>query len=347
MKKRVLPLWIVFVLLALALPLSVFRSQVLATEKSFVVFTLSLSQDINMMSVPLDTASVVVGNEIIEKPIKKASDLTAVLGDDVLEIISYNTEEKKFQSFTPGMPEDSPANVDIGRSTGLIVTMKNPKVITFRGNGWPLGPVELEEGMNLISIPLKDSNLTRLSDLAKVLGDKMSLIIWYDVERESFLAFTPTTPPGSPADAYIEGGMSLMVTVTDAVSFDVVGEPWENPPLGDVSCNGIVTSHDAALVLQYIVGLIRFAKAQEDAGDVSGNGTITALDAALVLQYTVGLITQFPVQEAPILTAKDENQSLAKIIAEHGNYSSSIEQKHILEQLKHLLLTLSEPQRRR
>jgi hypothetical protein len=204
---------------------------------------------------------VVVDGEIIERPIKKASDLTAVLGDDVLEIISYNTEEKKFQSFTPGMPEDSPANVDIGRSTGLIVEMKNPKVITFRGNGWPPGPVELEEVMNLISIPLKDPNLTRVSDLGKALGDKWSLIISYNDEQGKFLSFTPTTPPGSPSDVPIEGGMSLIVSVTDAVSFDVVGEPWENPPLGDVSCDGIVTSHDAALVLQYIVGLTRFTKA--------------------------------------------------------------------------------------
>lgn len=32
-------------------------------------------------------------------------------------------------------------------------------------------------------------------------------------------------------------------------------------------------------------------------GDVSGNGTISAYDAALILQYTVGLITEFPVNK--------------------------------------------------
>ena len=59
------------------------------------------------------------------------------------------------------------------------------------------------------------------------------------------------------------------------------------PVCGDVSGDGKITAYDAALVLQYVVGLITFTKAQEGAGDVSNDGTVTALDAALILQYTV------------------------------------------------------------
>ena len=107
---------------------------------------------------------------------------------------------------------------------------------------------------------------------------------------------------------------------------------------GDVSWDSNVTAYDAALVLQYVTGLTDFSIAQQQAADVTDNGNITALDAALILQYTVGLITQFPLQQgAPILTAKDENQILTKIIAELETVSLTTDQKHVLEQLKQLI----------
>jgi hypothetical protein len=199
------------------------------TIRSFVDFTLSLSKGINMISVPLDTTTVLIGDETIEQPIKKVSDLAAVLGDDVSLIISYDMEGKKFQSFTSGTDVTAPSNVDIGRSTGLIVSMKNPREITFRGNGWQPGAVELNQGINLISIPLDDPNLTSVSDLAEVLSDNMSLIISYNTEKGKFQSFTSTMAPGTPTDVSIEGGKSLIVSMKDTASFAVAGESWENP----------------------------------------------------------------------------------------------------------------------
>ncbi|MBC8229936.1 T9SS type A sorting domain-containing protein [bacterium] len=110
---------------------------------------------------------------------------------------------------------------------------------------------------------------------------------------------------------------------------------------GDVSGNGEVTAYDASLVLQYVVGLTDLSVEQQLAADVTDDDTITALDAALILQYTVGLITQFPVQGAPILTTKNENQILTKIIAELENISLTTELKHVLEQLECLILQQS------
>ena len=106
---------------------------------------------------------------------------------------------------------------------------------------------------------------------------------------------------------------------------------------GDVSGNDKVTAYDASLVLQYVVGLIELPGEQKEAADVTGDDTVTALDAAFILQYTVGLITEFPVQSAPILLVKDDNQLLTEIIAELENSSLSTEQKRVLEQLKNLL----------
>ncbi len=64
---------------------------------------------------------------------------------------------------------------------------------------------------------------------------------------------------------------------------------------GDVSMNGEISSMDASLVLQSLVGNIWLGDVQEHFGDVSGDEGLTAYDASLIQQYMVGAITEFPV----------------------------------------------------
>lgn len=65
---------------------------------------------------------------------------------------------------------------------------------------------------------------------------------------------------------------------------------------GDVSMNGEITSMDASLILQELVGNTWLIDAQRYFGDVSGEEDLTAYDASLIQQYMVGLITEFPVE---------------------------------------------------
>ena len=71
--------------------------------------------------------------------------------------------------------------------------------------------------------------------------------------------------------------------------------------IGDVSGDRTVSAYDAALVLQFSVGLIGefpiesiLDNLPQPVGDVSGDGNVDAHDAALILQYVVGQITGFP-----------------------------------------------------
>ena len=226
------------------------------TISPYVEFTLSLNTGINLISVPLDTKDT-------EEPINKVSDLMTILGDSVSIIISYNIDEKKFQSFTSNTPKDSPLNVDIGPSTGLIVVMKEAKEIVLRGNGWQSGAVDLMMGINLISIPVNDPTLETVSDLATIVGDEVSLIMSYNMAQGKFQSFTSTTKPGTPADVAIMGGESFIIVMKNAADINVGGEPWKNlspPPLPApmmfnsttspvLELDGIVTREDAGEVV--------------------------------------------------------------------------------------------------
>lgn len=59
--------------------------------------------------------------------------------------------------------------------------------------------------------------------------------------------------------------------------------------LGDVGCDGVVNSIDAALILQFDAGLIDSLVCPENA-DVSEDGNINAIDATIILQLDAGLI---------------------------------------------------------
>ncbi len=64
--------------------------------------------------------------------------------------------------------------------------------------------------------------------------------------------------------------------------------------LGDVSQSGDITSFDASLILQEIVGNVYLSGTQQWNADVSGMEGMTAYDASLIQQYMVGLIDVFP-----------------------------------------------------
>jgi alpha-tubulin suppressor-like RCC1 family protein len=63
--------------------------------------------------------------------------------------------------------------------------------------------------------------------------------------------------------------------------------------VGDVNCDGQTDSIDAALVLQYVAGLVTSLPCL-DAGNVNGDDTISSIDAALILQYSAALIPSLP-----------------------------------------------------
>ena len=80
---------------------------------------------------------------------------------------------------------------------------------------------------------------------------------------------------------------------------------------GDVDDNTQIQAFDAAITLQFTVGLdpipsidpLPWEDWRIETADVDGNDDVQAFDASLILQYVVGGITAFPVEESDLYTA--------------------------------------------
>ena len=100
------------------------------------------------------------------------------------------------------------------------------------------------------------------------------------------------------------------------------------PPVlpGDANCDGSVSSIDAALVLQFVAGLLS-ALACQDAADANSDGEVTSVDAALILQFVAGLVGSLEAcvpssrqyAEAPPLTIDAETTYIATIATSRGD----------------------------
>jgi hypothetical protein len=97
--------------------------------------------------------------------------------------------------------------------------------------------------------------------------------------------------------------LSNCIINTDTVHSITNGKIIIGPGIGDVDNNGHIQAYDAALALQYSVGLnplpdidpLPWEDWRITQANVDGQDGISAYDAALILQYTAGIISTFPV----------------------------------------------------
>ena len=138
-----------------------------------------------------------------------------------------------------------------------------------------------------------DTDLDGLSDGDEVLtygtdptladtdGDGLS-------DGDEVLTFgTDPTHVDTDGDGFSDGDEILLYS-TDPLRAERLGDR-----LGDVNCDGDVSSIDAALILQLTAGVVASLFCG-DFGDVDGDGNVTSVDAAIILQFTAGPIESPP-----------------------------------------------------
>jgi hypothetical protein len=87
----------------------------------------------------------------------------------------------------------------------------------------------------MISVPLDPGEKWRLSNLAKVIGNKVNFFIWCDAKEEKdkkYIAWDPTLDdPGIPEDKVIKGGDGIIVLMKEQADVTFKGVAWSNAPL--------------------------------------------------------------------------------------------------------------------
>lgn len=96
-----------------------------------------------------------------------------------------------------------------------------------------------------------------------------------------------TLYPTANGHQYIKEQILKALNITDERSKGL----W-----GDADSDGIVTTNDAMMVLQYAVGVREANTLDLTVSDVDGDGIYTTNDAMMILQYAVGVRSIFPVE---------------------------------------------------
>ena len=189
-------------------------------------FDLSLPSGISLIHVPLRVRTV----DGMAGAIESVADLYDALGgvDTVNWLITYNSESQDWDSYFWDSDRGMVADRILTDHTGILASIKTS--VSVRLGGDALGvdgssTITLNAGLNLVGLPLKDSSITRVSDLFALEGiaDNVPVIIVSDNGE-----FKAVGRAGDPSDIEITGGQSFILTVQQAGTATISGDGWDN-----------------------------------------------------------------------------------------------------------------------
>ena len=201
-------------------------------------FDLSVPAGISLIHVPLKVTTV--GG--VPKTIEFIGNLYDALGgaDTVNFLITYDPTIGGWSNYSNPQDKGGPADNALTDDQGIIALMKQPVTVQLAGD--PLGTngtstITLNQGPNLVGLPLRDSRITRVSDLFALdgIGGNVPAIILADRGE-----FKLVGRAGDPGDIEITGGQSFILIAQRAATVGISGEGWTNvsgtsaaPPVGN------------------------------------------------------------------------------------------------------------------
>ncbi len=213
-------------------------------------FDLAVPSGISFIHVPLKVSSVDAVAGIIES----VGDLYDALGGDatVRFLITYNRDTQQWISYLGDESRGDPGDRVLTDDLGIVANMKMPVSVRLGGdvlgaNG--MSSISLNQGINLVGLPLKDPRITRVSDLFALegLADNVSAIIVSDERR-----FKTVGRMGDDGDIPVTGGQAFFLIAAEAATIDISGEAWTTPsviPAAPSMAFGGVEGSDATPVL--------------------------------------------------------------------------------------------------
>ena len=189
-------------------------------------YLLSVSVGLNLIHVPLQV-SVVDG---VAKTLTSISDLYDALGgvDKVNFLITYDTSTQDWLTYFGVSDRGTTNDKTLTYAMGILAGMKTPTSVRLTGK--PLGNngtsiISLNQGLNVVGLPLRDSRINRVSDLLNLDGIQGNVpVVIVTVDGD----FKSVGRAGDPGDIPITGGQGFLLTVQRAARVTLSGEGWTN-----------------------------------------------------------------------------------------------------------------------
>ena len=191
-----------------------------------VEYTLLIPRDLNLIHVPL---KVTVVNDVA-KTIEFVSDLYDALGgaSKVLFLATYDLQNQTFSGYFGPSDKGTALDKKLTDDTGILANMIASTEVRLRGT--PLGTngtstITLTPGFNVVGLPLRDSRITRVSDLLDldgISGNVQGIILTDGGD------FQLVTQPVDPSNIPIVGGQAFMLYAQQAETVTISGEGWAN-----------------------------------------------------------------------------------------------------------------------
>ena len=179
-------------------------------------YTSMIPQGISLFHVPIAVTAI----DDNPATLSMVSDLYDALGDAVNYLITRDTNTGNWNSYLGPGRSSAASDVAITADLGIVAVMNSPKTLTFTGNAWGEGEsmINLQQGLNLVGLPVNDARVTNISDIKNLpmfVGKISSIIVSSDG------GFTM-------ADGPVMGDAAYLITASAAASQAVSGEGWSN-----------------------------------------------------------------------------------------------------------------------
>ena len=234
-------------------------------------FDFALPSGISLIHVPLKVRTV----DGVAGTIESVDALYDALGgaSTVNFLITYDSQTQEWRSYFVPSDKGTPADRRLTEDMGIIAGMRAQTSVRLRGDA--LGTdgsstIALNQGLNLVGLPLRDPRVMRVSDLFTLdgIGGNVPVIILTDDGE-----FQLVGRAGDPGDVEITGGQAFIMTASQAATVDISGDAWANgsgaaaaPP---VTLKGIEVGNTTP-----VLGL-RGALVDEGTGLNNGNFRVT------------------------------------------------------------------------
>ena len=189
-------------------------------------YTLSIPAGINLIHVPLKVTAV----DGVAKTIESISDLYDALGgaSKVIFLATHDSQTQQWVGYFG--PADKGTSVDKGLTDDMGIIAGMIDRVDIQLSGEALGTngtstITVNQGLNLVGLPLNDSRIKRVSDLFTLDGIGGNVLVIILTDDGEFKAVGRVDDPG---DISIVGGQSFILAAQRTETVTISGDGWTN-----------------------------------------------------------------------------------------------------------------------